>query len=136
MAPHLPNPLRRLVGEPAGGRCEYCQLPYEFALHPHEPDHIVPLQHGGLTREDNLALACFRCNRHKGPNVGSFDASTGILVPFYNPRTQVWSSHFAWNGAELEPLTPEARVAVRILRLDSPHRVEERLPLMSLGVWA
>ncbi len=35
---------------------------------------------------DNLALACLRCNRHKGPNVGSFDPLTGQLTPFFNPR--------------------------------------------------
>ena len=51
--------LRRLVAQRAGNRCEYCLFPEAVALHRHEPDHIVPLQHGGATDPDNLALpAC------------------------------------------------------------------------------
>jgi len=50
--------LRRLVAERAKLRCEYCLLPQEFALRAHEPDYIVPRQHGGETSEANLALAC------------------------------------------------------------------------------
>ncbi|MGE0683500.1 MAG: HNH endonuclease [Candidatus Binatia bacterium] len=30
----------------------------------------MPRRHGGETHERNLALACLRCNRYKGPNVG------------------------------------------------------------------
>jgi len=52
-----------------------------MAAHRHEPDHIIPIQHGGEATEDNLALAWMRCNRYKGPNVGSFDPETGALVP-------------------------------------------------------
>ena len=29
--------------------------------------------------EDNLALACAHCNRHKGPNLAGFDPETGML---------------------------------------------------------
>jgi 5-methylcytosine-specific restriction endonuclease McrA len=80
--------LRQLVTERAAYRCEYCLLPQAVALYQHEPDHIVPRQHNGETHESNLALACLRCNRYKGPNVGSFDPLTGVLVPLFNPRTQ------------------------------------------------
>ena len=135
MSARIPTALRRLVEERAHCRCEYCHLPQQFALHSHEPDHIVPHQHRGGTQEDNLALACFRCNRYKGPNVGSFDSQSGDLVPFFNPRSQVWASHFLWNGATIEPLTPEARVTVEIFRLNDPMRIAERRRLMSLGLW-
>jgi hypothetical protein len=94
-------------------------LPQRFALHAHEPDHIVPHQHGGESHLQNLAWACLRCNRYKEPNVGSFDPATGQLVPFFNPRTQEWVSHFAWEGATIQPLTPEGRVTVTILRLNT-----------------
>jgi len=60
MASEVPTSLRRLVAERAAYRCEYCLLPQAVALHQHEPDHIVPLQHGGETHENNLALACLR----------------------------------------------------------------------------
>ena len=78
----IPVALRRLVFERAAGRCEYCLLPQAVVVYRHEPDHIIPRQHGGQTEADNLALACTRCNRYKGPNVGSFDPQTGALVPF------------------------------------------------------
>jgi hypothetical protein len=83
MASDVSESLRRLVAERAGYRCEYCLLPEAFALHRHEPDHIVPRQHDGATEPSNLALACLRCNRHKGPNVGSIDPVTASLVPLF-----------------------------------------------------
>jgi len=122
--------LRRLVFDRAGGRCEYCRLPQSAAAHQHEPDHIAPLQHGGQTDADNLALACLRCNRYKGPNVGSFDPETGKLVPFFNPRAQHWHDHFELDGPIIRPLTPQGRVTVKILRLNDAARVEERQRLI------
>lgn len=126
--------LRQLVSERAGNRCEYCRLPEAFALHRHEPDHIVARQHGGDSGSDNLAWACFRCNRHKGPNVGSFDPLTGQLTPLYHPRTQSWADHFDFQAGRIEPLTPEGRVTVNLLRLNQPERVSERRLLFEAGV--
>jgi 5-methylcytosine-specific restriction endonuclease McrA len=59
--------LRREVRERAGERCEYCLLAESQAFFPHEPDHLIAIQHGGETVSPNLALACFDCNRFKGP---------------------------------------------------------------------
>jgi len=89
MSEDIPVNLRRLVAERAEGRCEYCRMPQLVSAFGHEPDHIIPIQHGGRTEVENLALACFRCNRHKGPNVGSFDPETGALVRFFNPRPAI-----------------------------------------------
>jgi hypothetical protein len=136
MASEVSTSLRRLVAERAAYRCEYCLLPQAVALHQHEPDHIVPLQHDGETHENNLALACLRCNRYKGPNVGSFDPLTGVLVPLFNPRIHVWSSHFTWEGAAIRPFTPEGRVTVRILRLNDTDRVAERQRLKAVGLYS
>jgi HNH endonuclease len=133
MAQEISARLRRVVEERANYRCEYCRLPQEFAIHPHEPDHVIPVQHDGITNESNLALACFRCNRHKGPNVGSFDPLTGQLTPFFNPRVQHWGEHFTLKDAEVIPLTPEARVTVKILRLNDETRILERRRLLTLG---
>jgi hypothetical protein len=126
----LSTELRLLVASRAEHRCEYCLLPQSLSLYKHEPDHIVPRQHGGKTEENNLALACLRCNRHKGPNIGSLDSVTGRLVPFYNPRTQVWTDHFELQEGLLLPLTAEARVTVKILRLNDEDRVLERQMLL------
>ena len=131
----IPVALRRLVIERANGKCEYCLMPQSASAFDHEPDHIIPVQHGGKTKADNLALACLRCNRRKGPNVGSFDPETGHLVPFYNPRLQTWTDHFRLDEALIQPLTPEARVTVKIMQLNDDARIEERKRLIDLGLY-
>jgi hypothetical protein len=135
MALNLSTSLRLFVLERAHNRCEYCLFPQAFAAHRHEPDHIIPVQHGGATDEENLALACFRCNRNKGPNVGSFDPLTGQLTAFFNPRIHRWNEHFELYGPEILPLTPEARVTVKILRLNEEDRLIERKRLLDLGLF-
>ena len=131
MATPIQPDLRRLIAERAGYRCEYCLLPQAAALHRHEPDHIVPLQHGGVTDPANLALACLRCNRYKGPNIGSFDPLTGQLVPLFHPRLQIWDQHFQIVDAEIIPLTAEGRVTARVLRFNDPDRLTERQRLIA-----
>ncbi len=135
MAVDVPAALRRLVAERAEFRCEYCLLPQEFALRKHEPDHIVPRQHGGETNEANLALACVRCNRAKGPNLGSLDPATGELVRFFDPRQDQWSAHFDLDGASIVPLTGRARVTVKIFQLNRSQRLAERQQLLEPGVY-
>ena len=135
MSTDISAALRRLVFARAGGCCEYCLLPHAAVVYRHEPDHIIPRQHDGRTTADNLALACTRCNRYKGPNIGSFDPETGKLVPFYNPRTQAWQDHFQLNGPVIRPLTPEGRVTVKILRLNDATRVKERKLLIEIGLY-
>lgn len=54
MTSHLSIHLRQFVFERANSRCEYCLFPQAFSVHRHEPDHIMPLQHGGTTDENNL----------------------------------------------------------------------------------
>ncbi len=98
--------LRREVRERAGERCEYCLLAEAKAVVPHEPDHLIALKHGGQTTSENLALACFDCNRFKGTDIVSIDAVTGELVHLFNPRTQRWFEHFRLNGAQIVALTP------------------------------
>ena len=85
---------------------------------------------------DNLALACLPCNRHKGPNIASIDPETSQLAALFNPRTMAWHEHFQWVGARIEPLTPEARVTVRVLRLNDPPRLREREALRARGLYS
>ncbi len=135
MASDVSAALRRLVAERAELRCEYCLLPQEFALRKHQPDHIIPRQHGGETSAANLALACVRCNRAKGPNLGSLDPLTGELVRFFDPRHEEWSDHFNLDGALIKPLTAQARVTVKIFLLNQPQRVAERQQLLEVGLY-
>lgn len=135
MAETISGALRQLVFERAAGRCEYCLLSQAVTVYKHEPDHIIPKQHDGQTTADNLALACSRCNRYKGYNVGSFDPESGDLVPFFNPRTQVWSVHFRLEGAFIQPLTPAGRVTAKMLHFNEFDRVEERERLIEINLY-
>ncbi len=76
-----------------------------------------------------------RCNRFKGPNVGSFDPETGNLVPFFNPRKQKWTDHFKIQNALIIPLTAEARVTEKIFRFNDEDRVTERKYMIEAGLF-
>src|SRR5258705_13210634 len=110
--------LRQQVRERAGQRCEYCLLAEVQAFFPHEPDHIIAQKHGGESTLENLAFACFDCNRFKGSDIASFDPVTSELVPLFNPRRQRWHEHFGIEGGRIIPLTPAGRVTESILRLN------------------
>ena len=127
--------LRRQVRERASGRCEYCLLTEVKAFFPHEPDHIISRKHGGETVLENLALACFDCNRFKGSDIASLDPISGELVALFNPRNQRWSEHFRLNGGEIIPLTAVGRATETMLRLNLPQRVEARQRWSAMGLY-
>jgi hypothetical protein len=99
------------------------------AFFPHEIDHVIAEKHGGKTKTDNLAFACWRCNRHKGSDLGSFDPETEEFSLLFNPRTQDWSEHFTLQGEQIIGLTPEGRTTIKLLQLNSEERIIERRSL-------
>ena len=103
---------------------------------PHEPDHIIATQHGGATTLENLAYACFQCNRAKGPNIAFLDPTTGLLTALYNPRSAAWADHFRLSGALIEPLTAVGGATAFLLRLNDPERVAIRANLLRRGRYA
>ena len=123
---YIPVALRRLVEERAHQCCEYCQLPAGVAFFPHEVDHIIAEKHGGATEEGNLAYTCWRCNRYKGSDLGSFDPQTGAFSFLFNPRNQQWLEHFKFEGTILVGMTPEGRTTIKLLQLNSDERCSER----------
>jgi len=125
--------MRRTVAERARHCCEYCGLSDGATLAPHEPDHIIGEQHGGSTTLDNLAYACFRCNRFKGLNIATRDPQMGDLVALFDPRSDRWSMHFALADAEIIPLTPIGRGTVLLLRFNDEQRVLLRTELLRQG---
>ena len=125
--------VRNLVRERAGNRCEYCHLPqeaYDLTFH---VEHVVASQHRHDDDPSNLALACDRCNLHKGTNLTSIDPQTGEVVPLFNPRTDVWEEHFALVGAEIIGQTPIGRATVRLLQMNSERRIILRKRLLAAG---
>jgi hypothetical protein len=101
-------------------------MPETFLNLLHVADHVVAVQHAGLTVPENLSLCCSRCNRHKGPNVGGIDREGGQFVRLYNPRIDRWHDHFAWSGAEIVGRTPSGRVTALILNLNSDVQLKLR----------
>lgn len=128
-----PEALRQAVETRAHGCCEYCLLHQSDAGLPHEIDHVISRKHGGLTQADNLAYACYLCNRYKGSDLASLDPATQEVVRLFHPRQDRWAEHFRIDGPILEPLTAVGVVTARLLRLNGAARVVERQLLQSLG---
>jgi hypothetical protein len=127
--------LEDLVWARADDRCEYCWMPQAFDPLKFQIDHIIANQHLGQTIESNLALACYACNHHKGPNIAGFDLVTQQTVPLFNPRRDVWFEHFAWQGPKLTGLTAIGRVSVHVMAINRYHRVSLRSKLIQEGVF-
>ena len=125
--------LRRRVQERARGCCEYCLLSEEDAWFSHEPDHIIAEKHSGTSTFENLAWACFDCNRYKGSDIASRDPVTESLLPLFNPRSNHWTDHFELVGGKVQGTSAIGRVTERLLKLNLPDRVESRRILIQLG---
>lgn len=127
--------LRRLVAARAGHRCEYCLIHVDDTFFGCEVDHILSEKHGGATREDNLAYACFICNRNKGSDIASIVPETGELVRFFNPRLDRWEDHFRLgpDGITILCSTRVAEVTSRLLGMNDSSRLLEREALCLVG---
>ena len=133
MSREVGEALRRTVTERAYHVCEYCLVHENDLFHGCEVDHVLSVKHGGLTIAENLAFACFHCNRHKGTDLGSVSTRTGILIRFFNPRSDAWREHFQWNEGRIEPLTDIGEVTARLLEFNHPERVAFRKLLVETG---
>ncbi|MBM3759003.1 MAG: HNH endonuclease [Acidobacteria bacterium] len=124
---------RRRVCTRARYRCEYCHLHQDFSELTHHFEHIRPVKHGGTDQPDNLALACHRCNSHKGSNLSGIDPKTGKLTPLFHPRKQRWPAHFRFDGPLLIGLSPTGRTTIQTLAMNDPRRLALRAELLSIG---
>jgi hypothetical protein len=121
---------RAEVRRRAENHCEYCGLPQDaLPVATFHIEHIIPKQHGGMDDLSNLALACFHCNQHKGPNLTGIDPQTDQIVPLFNPRRQLWHEHFAVQGIEIIGQTPTGRTTVRVLAMNSDVQRQLRAQL-------
>ena len=133
----MDSEIARIVRERAGFRCEYCRLPDHLHPGPFEFEHIVAEQHGGKTVIGNLAYACLRCNRHKGPNLAGIDLATSRtrLVRLFDPRRHHWNHHFRWDGPVIVGRTPIGRVTIAVLAMNDSLRVALRAELIEEGIF-
>jgi HNH endonuclease len=121
--------IRERIRLRAGGRCEYCLLPQKDSALIHHLEHIVAKQHGGSDDESNLALACHRCNLHKGPNLTGIDPLTGDLAPPFHPRLHRWPEHFVFQGVRIEGISSTGRATIQVLAMNDARRLELRREL-------
>lgn len=121
---------RRLVRARAGNRCEYCGLSQDHQSFPAFPvDHIIARQHGGTDDAENLALSCYHCNLHKGPNLTGIDPESGAITALFHPRRSVWEEHFVVRDALIVGLTAVGRTTVYVLAMNAADRVQLRREL-------
>ncbi len=130
----ISNEQRQLVRERAGNCCEYCRISQSGRLARFHVDHIIATKHGGTDDDDNLCLACAKCNGYKGSNVAALDPLTGNAAKLYHPHQQKWDEHFNINSdATLSGLTPEGRTTLTVLRINDIQRVKHRLGELAVG---
>ena len=126
----------------ARNRCEYRRLPQLAFRRPFHIEHIVARQHGGPTRLDNLAFACWNCNLKKGPNLSGVDPETGRVEALFHPRKDEWDDHFSPAigaliplGVAIRGLTPVGRATVQVLGLNDEMRQLIRYELWTEGLY-
>jgi hypothetical protein len=101
--------------------CEYCKLPDSLGFADFEIDHIIARAHRGGDELENLAWSCLSCNLYKGPNLASVDPQTGLIVNLFNPRRNVWNSHFRLSEGLILPRTAKGRATLVLLRINAPQ---------------
>ncbi len=96
----------------------------------------MPQSKGGSDEDQNLALACHRCNeRHYNFTTG-LDPQTNQEVPLFNPRQQQWSDHFLWtsDGQRILGTTAIGRGTCNRLDLNDERRDEPSIQT-ARGFW-
>ena len=132
---YIPAKLRRLVLKRAGERYEYCLSPVSHTVSSFAIEHIIPLEKGGVTTADNLALSCQGCNSHKYTKTEAIDPLTKQPAPLFHPRHKTWREHFGWNQdcSMVIGLTASGRASVAALPLNRPGVVNLRQLLYAAG---
>jgi len=131
----IPREQRRRIAEEAQYRCGYCQTQEVVSGIPLTIEHITPKAKGGSDDNENVWLSCRLCNEKKGILLEALDPNTGETVPLFNPRTQMWSDHFAWSedGSRILPKTAIGRATVDVLSLNDELRVHARAIWVKAG---
>lgn len=113
----IPSALQDRVRQRANYLCEYCHTNERWQYDPFTMDHVLP---SGEDTLENLALACFHCNRRKSDRQTALDPETDQTVPLFNPRQHIWAEHFIWSsdGLLIIPRTEIGRATLDLLELN------------------
>ena len=136
-------PARRQISEAVQNQirqrahflCEYCHASEQWQYVAFTIEHIIPLAKNGTDTLDNLALACFHCNRKKSTRTTAIDPQFDTEVPLFNPRRENWSDHFIWSadGLFIIGLTPVGRTTVTALALNRERVINIRAADKAVG---
>ena len=106
--------LQRKVRKRANFLCEYCHADERWQFVPFTIDHIKPISKSGADSLENLALACFNCNRYKS------DKQSVANILLFNPREMHWNEHFIWSKDTLRILSKSeiGEITIDLLQLN------------------
>ncbi|HBL14867.1 MAG TPA: HNH endonuclease [Cyanobacteria bacterium UBA11162] len=124
----IPENIQNQVHHRANFLCEYCHASEQWQYVAFTIEHIIPLTKNGADTLENLALACFHCNRKKSDRTTAVDPKSGAEVFLFNPRQDSWSNHFIWSsdGLFIIGLTPIGRATVTALALNRERVINIR----------
>jgi len=125
---YISEAIQNQVRKRAKFLCEYCHASEQWQYVSFTVDHVIPLTKGGTNSIDNLALACFHCNRQKSDKLKAFDEQSLSEVPLFNPRIDSWQEHFIWSTDTLSiiGLTPTGRATVAALAFNRARIINIR----------
>ncbi|NEP76611.1 HNH endonuclease [Okeania sp. SIO2G5] len=124
----IPETIQAAVRLKAKSLCEYCHASEEWQYVRFTIDHVTPIDQGGQNDLNNLALACFNCNRRKWNKQMATDPESGKTVPLFNPRRDDWAKHFVWSSdtTRIIGLTSTGRATVEALALNRQRVIDIR----------
>lgn len=127
--------IQTQVRQRANYLCEYCHASEQWQYVRFTVDHVIPLAQNGVDSLENLALACFHCNRRKSDNLTGIDPQSEIKVPLFNPRCDRWGDHFIWsvNGLLIVGLTATGRATLEVLALNRERVLHIRAADQEIG---
>ncbi|MEG4329298.1 HNH endonuclease, partial [Microcoleus sp. herbarium5] len=113
----------------------YCHASEQWQYVEFTIEHIIPLTKKGSNNIDNLALACFHCNRQKSDKTTAIDTQSSVEVPLFNPRQDTWNEHFIWSadGLSIVGLTTIGRATVTALVLNRERVINIRTADKAIG---
>ncbi len=118
--------MRETVRRRARFLCEYCYTNERWQYVRFTIDHIIPNDDDS---PENLALACFHCNRRKSNKISVYDERIKKEISLFNPRTDNWKDHFAWSDDKITIIakTETGKITIDLLELNRERILQIRL---------
>jgi 5-methylcytosine-specific restriction endonuclease McrA len=127
--------VQNQVRDRARGLCEYCHAIECWQYVKFTIDHIIPRSRGGSDTLNNLALACFNCNRKKSNHINGVDPQFQEIISLFHPRQHQWSDHFVWasDGISLVDLSAIGRITITQLEMNRERVLQIRAADRAIG---